>query len=917
MSSSTESMPTGDPVPPSLPLDATALEAILDEANDAHSILDQAGRLRWVNRRMCEILGYSATELLQLAISDIDPHHDERRYATTFRDAQRGRMPPFEAIHRRKDGSDFPVEIHVTGVTRNGEHLLFATPRDVTQRKESEAQRERTLTIERQARALIESILASISDAFFALDRDWRFTYVNHEMTRLVGMDEGALVGRNIWEVFPSAVQSEFHAQYRRAMESGEAVAFEAYSPKFDTWYAVRAHPGPDGLAVYLTDVGRERRAVAALAESEARFRAVQDESPDGFMLFKSIREPMADGTPGAIVDFEWVYVNPAAARIVGRPIDQFAGRRLIEEMPGNKEDGLFDLYVRVVETGEPAQREFVYRHEGLDHAFRNVAVKVGDGFAVTFSDVTARVRAERALRRSEERYALAARATHHVIWEWNIPEGFIAWSEGIATVFGYHLPDGTTPTSWPSERLHPDDRDRVVASMRTLLDIGEGATWNDAARVQRADGSWAHIEIRGSVVRDSDGRPTRAVGAIEDITSRLELEEQLRQAQKMEAVGQLAGGIAHDFNNLLTVITGNLEIVADELEEHHASHLELDEIASAAERARSLVRHLLTFSRKQVVHPKVLQFGAVVRGAERLLRRVIGEEIALDVSVADDEVRVRVDPGQLEQVVLNLAVNARDAILTPVHGYRGTGGSLFIDVAPVTVDGSEHGAWEGLAPGRYVQLTVRDTGHGIDPAILPRIFEPFFTTKDVGAGTGLGLATVFGIVRSASGAIDVHSVPGEGATFRVRLPAVAEEVPRAEHRTTAASPVASAATLLIVEDEAPLRALLRRIFERAGFSILDARHGGDALMLWNVHRSQIVGVVTDLRMPEMGGRELVRHLYRDRPDLPVLYLSGYSDLSDEGPLAPNEAFVEKPFTSEQVIHALAGLLQRKDGGAS
>jgi signal transduction histidine kinase/CheY-like chemotaxis protein len=425
-------------------------------------------------------------------------------------------------------------------------------------------------------------------------------------------------------------------------------------------------------------------------------------------------------------------------------------------------------------------------------------------------------------------------------------------------------------------------------------------------------DGDVRAVRSRLTPVRDADGRVVRVAGLSEDVTGQRELEGRLRQAQRMEAVGQLAGGIAHDFNNLLSVITGNLELLAADLPPDlpptHPAREDADEIARAATRARHLVRHLLAFSRKQPARPQHLRVGELVRNAEKLLRRVIGEEIALEVHVGEGEAAVHVDAGQLEQVLINLAVNARDAMLTPLHGHPGTGGVLAIEVDALALDAAEARQWE-TTPGPWVRLRVRDTGHGMDAATRVQAFEPFFTTKDVGRGTGLGLSTVFGIVRQARGVVRVDSVPGGGTTFTVLLPAAAEDGAAAAG-TPPPRAAAGSSTVLLVEDEAPVRAVARRLLERRGYTVLEARHGADALDVWRAHGSAVEVVITDVRMPELGGRELVARLRAERPRVPVVYMSGYAD---EGPRLASgsyDAFVEKPFTSEALFGALDGVLR-------
>ena len=538
--------------------------------------------------------------------------------------------------------------------------------------------------------------------------------------------------------------------------------------------------------------------------------------------------------------------------------------------------------------------------------------------FVGTVLDITARrqanaerERAVAALRESEERYALAARATDSAIWDWEIGTSHLRWSDGVERVFGYPLAEVEPTFAWWEERVHPDDLAQVVASLDELSrtvrpgPADQHAAWHATYRFRRADGAWSTVVDRGYAVRDAEGRVIRMIGAMADETERERLEERLRQAQKMEAVGQLAGGIAHDFNNLLTVISGNLVFAQDDLPTGHPVRRDLEEIARATERARDLVRQLLAFSRKQTVALQPLDISEVVRGAESLLHRVIGEEIVLDVHLDPALPPIRGNRGQLEQVLLNLAVNARDAMLTSAFGFSGRGGTLSIDTALVHLAPDEALRLGSIQPGAAVRLRVKDSGHGMDDTTRARAFEPFFTTKAVGAGTGLGLATVFGILQQFGGAVAVESEPGKGTVFNLYFPA-ADVV---GHTTHPASRVMSrrreAAVILLVEDESAVRSAARRMLERQGHTVLEARHGADALLVWQDHRHRIDLVVTDLRMPEMGGRELVDRLRSEVPALPVLYVSGYSEHSLPDDAGAATVFLEKPFTREQLLDAV------------
>ena len=409
-------------------------------------------------------------------------------------------------------------------------------------------------------------------------------------------------------------------------------------------------------------------------------------------------------------------------------PSDREHAHRRVASALDPHGDGVFEMEYHVV-TPSGDRRVIASRGRAIfagDPPDKRAVRLVG-----TVLDITERRRLDQereqmllALRRSEQRYALAARATDSVIWDWDIAGDAIVWSEGVERVFGY--PSAVPPRThgWWLERVHPDDRERVEHGLRTLLhDPSQGNAWHDSYRFRRANDQYAHVVDRGYVARDASGRVARMIGAMEDETEREQLAERLRQAQKMEAVGQLAGGVAHDFNNLLTVITGNLEFAQTDLPADSPVRRDLDEIARAAQRARDLVRQLLAFSRKQTVVLQPIDLSDVVRGAESLLRRVIGEEILLDVHLAKQLPAIRADRSQIEQVLMNLAVNARDAMLTPAHGTQGRGGTLQIDTAAVYITADEAMRLSGLHPGQAVRLRVRDSGHGMDAVTRARAF--------------------------------------------------------------------------------------------------------------------------------------------------------------------------------------------------
>jgi PAS domain S-box-containing protein len=445
---------------------------------------------------------------------------------------------------------------------------------------------------------------------------------------------------------------------------------------------------------------------------------------------------------------------------------------------------------------------------------------------------------------------------------------------------------------------------------------LREGA-WSGEAAVLGPEGEEIPLLQTLLAHRAPDGTLEFFSSISRDIRDLKALEQQVHQSQKMEAVGRLAGGVAHDFNNLLTVISGHVDLLRSRLEESRSRPGEvdlvgqdLDQIGRAAQRAAALTRQLLAFSRKQVLRPQVLDLNAVVLDLEKMLRRLIGEDVELASHLAPDLGRAKADPGQMEQVIMNLAVNARDAMPE--------GGRLTIETVNVELDEAYARRHVAVQPGRYVRLAVSDTGCGMDAATRSHLFEPFFTTKEQGKGTGLGLSTVYGIVKQSGGNIWVYSEPGGGTTFKIYLPRVDEPLePLAPARKPLES-VRGSETILLVEDEDPVRELARRVLENSGYTVLAAANGVEALKVAGEHAGVIHLMVSDVVMPEMSGRELARRAAVLRPDMKVLYSSGYSDKAvfQHGVLAPGAAFIEKPFTPEGLVRKVREVLgEREPGG--
>jgi two-component system cell cycle sensor histidine kinase/response regulator CckA len=490
------------------------------------------------------------------------------------------------------------------------------------------------------------------------------------------------------------------------------------------------------------------------------------------------------------------------------------------------------------------------------------------------------RKRAEEGLLENERRYRLLFQANPEAMWVYDCETlRFLAVNAAAVQRYGYS--------------------EQEFLAM-TVPDIGPASELT-SLRHRRKDGTLIDVDIEAQPITFA-GRPARLVLA-RDVTARRQLEDQLRQAQKMEAVGQLAGGIAHDFNNLLTAILGCTQLLLHATPPEDARREDVEEIKNAGLRAAELTRQLLAFSRRQVLAPKLLDLNAVVANMDKMLRRLIGEDVALATELAADLGPVSADPGQLEQVLLNLAVNARDAMPQ--------GGRLTIATANVLLTEEYAERHHRLPPGHYVLLAVSDTGIGMDEATQKHLFEPFFTTKEVGKGTGLGLATVYGIVKQSGGYIWVYSEPDHGTTVRVylpRVPGAAEPLPAAE---PAPELRRGTETVLLVEDATPVRTLARKSLENCGYRVLDAADGRAALELSAHHAGGIDILVTDVVMPGMSGRELAERLAPLRPGMRVLYTSGYTDdaMVHQGVLRSGVAFLQKPFVPESLARKVREVL--------
>lgn len=626
--------------------------------------------------------------------------------------------------------------------------------------------------------------------------------------------------------------------------------------------------------------------------------------------LLRSIAEGTTDAVFVKDAQGRYLLVNQAAARFVGRQV---------EEILGKTDGDLFDVAGveqvrardrRVMESGQVETGEETLVAAGVTRVYdvtkapyRDSAGQIAGVIGIS-REITERKQTELALLASSERLALALDAARMGVWERNLQDDTIFWSPECFVIMGRTGFGGTIAAF--RELVHPEDRERVAAATRQALTARQPLA--EEFRIFRQDGEVRWVANYGRAIFDEAGRAVRIIGTVQDITERRELEARFRQAQKMEAIGQLAGGVAHDFNNILTVIQSYITLFGQGLVEREEA---AREITVAVGRAASLSRQLLAFSRKQVLQLRDLDLNEVVTDMAKMLSRTLGDDMTLEVITAPDLPLVQADRGMMEQILLNLAVNARDAMPA--------GGRLEVTTGVVTVTDADTRAHADAIAGSAVCLRVSDNGSGIPAEILAHIFEPFFTTKGLNKGTGLGLATVHGIVKQHQGWVRLTSEVGRGTTFEILLPASPAARPAIEAPVPGRAPVGGRETVLLVDDEPSLRIVVRSILDHLGYRVIEAASGKLALDLIEREAPQIDVLLTDMVMPGgVNGKELATRLRERQPDLGVIIMSGYS-VNLAGKALPEDEpshFLQKPFTTEQLATTIRLCLERQSQDA-
>lgn len=735
-----------------------------------------------------------------------------------------------------------------------------------------------------EANARLARALDQMTEAFFVLDREWKYIYLNRRVTEILRRSEEELLGKVIWEVFPEARGTTFDEKFREAAESGKPVQFVAYYPPMAAWFGIDAEPTPDGLAVFFKDVTRQRadeEQLRLLSEATARLN-------DMILITEGDVE---DPTAGAKI----VYANEAFERQTGYTTNDILGRTL-SLLHGEQTDvEELRMIGESLAAGQQVHSELTY-HRKSGEAFRAEVdiVPIRDGEPITHwvvvgRDVSERARFLEELQLSEERFRLVSRATNDIIYDWDVDQSEIWWSETAERLLGMQPTAAATELPDFLDRIHPEDQDRMRAALHSVLD-GSTTVLNAEYRLPHPERGYLTIVEKAFALRKEGRKPHRIVGSLQDVTEARAQQAQLQQAQKLEVTGQLTGGIAHDFNNLLTIIIGNTELIEDYAE----NNPQLQELAqttiSVAERGAELTHHLLAFARRQPLEPELVDVGALFEDMRPLFLRALTEVIDLNIEVGAELCPVNVDKHQLENALLNLVINARDAMPT--------GGHLSIKAANQVLNGDYVSGRVEVSAGEYVMIALSDDGEGMSTDVQQKVFEPFFTTKEVGKGSGMGLSMVYGFVKQSNGHIAIYSEPGEGTVVRLYLPRAAGAAALAPQDDGQIETTGKAEHILVVEDDDQLRENVANQLSSLGYRLTLSANGPEALEALATSKD-ISLMFTDIVMPGgMNGREVVERARQMYPELKVIYTSGYTQDASvhQGRMEVGARFLSKPY---------------------
>jgi PAS domain S-box-containing protein len=851
------------------------------------------GTVLEVNDALARILGSGSREDLRGCKAQDFYYRPADREAMLDRLLSKGGLSNYELCLRHEDGNPIWVLANIVlHEEPSGPNVVQATIVDITERKRTE-----------EALLLFRALIDQSNDSIEVIDPETgRFLDVNETACRTHGYTRDEYLSLHVRDVAPTADPAAWARNLEQLRRLGSRLHVGLHRRKDGSTFPVEVNItyvrlNHDYIVAVVRDVTERKRAEEELQRTASLLRAVADETPDAvFVKDKSGK---------------YLLMNEAAARFVGKSVTDVLGKDDTALFDPDGARRLMERDRQVMESGRAETFEEVVTAAGVTRAFQSTKAPYRDGAGNVIGlvgisrDITEHKQSEKAVRQSEERLRQAVRVSNIGIFDHDHLTETIYWSPEERAFHGWEAERAPTVAEFV-DMLHPEDRERIAAAIRRAHDPTGDGLFDVEQRIIRPDGEVRWLVTRSQTFFAGVGNarhPVRTVGAVLDATEWKHLEEQFRQAQKMEAVGQLAGGVAHDFNNLLTVINGLSELAIRQMRRDDPSRELIAEVLKAGERATALIRQLLAFSRKQVLQPQVVDVNVLLGELSKMLLRLLGANIGLRLEADAALGLVKVDPSQFEQAVINLAVNARDAMPEA--------GRLTIETRNVELDGRYVGPHLDARPGQYVLVAVSDTGHGMDSATRARIFEPFFTTKGPGQGTGLGLAMVYGFVKQSGGHIEVESEVGRGTTFQVYLPRTGEDEPSGRLSADFVMLPGGTETILLVEDQDAIRMFACHVLRAGGYTVREARDGEEALQVVQQCHGPIHLLVTDVIMPRMGGRQLAELLGGDRPELRILFMSGCADEAVTRPGGPPEgsAFLQKPFTPVQLARKVREVL--------
>jgi PAS domain S-box-containing protein len=759
-------------------------------------------------------------------------------------------------------------------------------------------------------REICSTVVETASDAIFVIDEQSTILFVNRATERIFGYREEELVGQQLTMLIPDYLRQIHKQAIHRYSETGK---------KQPPWQpAELAGLHKRGKEIYLEiSLGEFVADGKRIFTGTCRDVTARKRTENEWVGLAAIVESTEDAIIGKNLNGIITTWNRGAERIYGYSAGEVIGKSVSILTPPERSDEIPQITKKILRGERIEPFETVHltnngRYIDVSLTVSLIRDRTGKsiGFSAVCRDITERKQAEeklraqeKALRSSEGRYRSLFEGVVHGIYRVGLDGQFLEVNPALVAMLGYNAAADVLKLNAATD-VHVyrrEDSPPLVQKWLQEKRIEDEVTW------RRRDGTIITVRLNGRTLTDEQGVAQSFEFIAEDVTERRSQEQELRQVQKIEAVGQLAGGIAHEFNNYLGVILGYSEFLVEEAGTNECLRRAVAEIKAATQRAASLTRQLLAFSRKQVLEPAILDLNQVIWEAHKLLRRLVPANIEI-VPVLDRALgRVKADSGQIQQILINLAVNARDAMPQ--------GGKVTIETANTELDESYCSQHLGAQPGAHVMLTVRDTGSGMDAETLPRVFEPFFTTKEKGKGTGLGLSTIYGIVKQSGGHIDVESSLSKGTVFRIYLPRAEAQVAQSEPTVTQPQELGGSASILVVEDETALRRLICLSLETHGYKVLAAKDGAEAIEICQRSPSQIHLILSDIMMPHVNGLQLRERAATLCPDAKFLFMSGYSEEFVENVWAQGCAFLEKPFLPDELVGKVRELLKGEGGG--